>query len=36
MWTNINLNILSMALSAIVTPQQPYNWFFSGTDPGPD
>ena len=36
MWTNIHLNILSMALSTTVTPQQLYNWFFSGTDPGPD
>ena len=36
MWTNINLNILSMALSTTATPQQLYDWFFSGTDPGPD
>jgi hypothetical protein len=37
MWTNINLNILSMALSTTITPQDLYNWFFSsGTDPGPD
>jgi hypothetical protein len=36
MWTNINLNILSMALSTTVTPQQLYDWFFSGADPGPD
>ena len=37
MWTNINLNILSMALSTTSTPQDLYNWFFnSGADPGPD
>jgi hypothetical protein len=37
MWTNINLNILSMALSTTVTPEQLYHWFFySGMDPGPD
>jgi hypothetical protein len=36
MWTNINLNILSMALSTTVTPQQLHDWFFSETDPGPD
>jgi hypothetical protein len=37
MWTNNNLNILSMALSITATPQQLYNWFFSpGIDPGPD
>ena len=37
MWTNINLNILSMALSTTSTPQDLYNWFFdSSGDPGPD
>lgn len=37
MWTNINLNILTMALSTAATPEQLYNWFFySGADPGPD
>ena len=37
LWTNTNLNILSMALSTTMTPQQLYNWFFySGADPGPD
>jgi hypothetical protein len=36
MWTNINLNILSMALSTTATPQQLYEWFFSEADPGPN
>lgn len=32
MWTNINLNILSMALSTIIAPEQLYHWFFYSGD----
>jgi hypothetical protein len=36
MWTNNNLNILSMAISRTDTPQRLHDWFFGPGDPGPD